>query len=87
MTLGCNARFQSVDAARDRKACLAMERPKGDEETTRNQLKTERNLLFEEFSRNPSKTRLAIEIRLIDDRIADLTRRLGAKKKCEPDFK
>jgi len=30
-------------------------------------------------------TRLAIEIRLIDNRIADLTQRLVAKSKSEPD--
>ena len=50
-----------------------------DEETVRDQLKTKRALLFEEFLKNPSKTQLTIEIRLIDDRIGELTRRLTVR--------
>ena len=44
-----------------------------DEKIIRDKLKTKRNLLFEKFRRNPSNTRLAIEIRSIDDQIACLT--------------
>ena len=47
-----------------------MQEPKINGQTIRDQLKTKRNQLFEEFLRNPSNTSLAIEIRLIDDRIA-----------------
>jgi hypothetical protein len=48
-----------------------MPEPKVNGQTIRDQLKTKRNLLFEEFLRNPSNTSLAIEIRLIDGRIAE----------------
>ena len=44
-----------------------------DQQTVRSELKTQRKLLFEEFERNPANTRLAIEIRMMDDRIAELT--------------
>jgi hypothetical protein len=47
--------------------------------TIRNQLKTKRDLLFIKFQKNPSKTRLAIEIKLIDETIAQLTRAFEAK--------
>jgi hypothetical protein len=47
--------------------------------TIRNQLKTKRDLLFKEFRENPSKTRLAIEIKLIDETIAQLTTASEAK--------
>jgi len=43
-----------------------------DGQKIRNALKTKRNLLFADFTRNPSNMRLALEIRLLDDRIADL---------------
>lgn len=43
-----------------------------DDQKIRNALRSKRNLLFADFSRNPSNTRLALEIRLLDDRIADL---------------
>jgi len=49
-----------------------MREPKINAQTIRDQLKTKRNLLFEEFLGNPSNTQLAKEIRLIDDRIAEL---------------
>ena len=44
-----------------------------DRDAVRDQLKAKRNRLFEEFSKNPMNTRFALEIRLIDDRIADLS--------------
>lgn len=49
-----------------------MSEPGIDEQKIRNTLKAKRNLLFADFSKNPSNTRLALEIRLLDDRIADL---------------
>ena len=48
-----------------------------DEKTIRDQLKAKRNLLIDEFSKNPMNTRLAIEIRLIDDQIAEVTQHLA----------
>jgi hypothetical protein len=47
--------------------------------TIQNQLKAKRDLLFKEFQENPSKTRLAIDIKLIDETIARLTRAFEAK--------
>jgi len=44
-----------------------------DQKESRAQLKSRRDLLFKEYSRNPMNTRLAIEIKLIDDQIAALT--------------
>jgi len=39
----------------------------------RERLKAKRNRLLKEFLENPVNTRLAIEIRLIDDRVAEIT--------------
>lgn len=38
----------------------------------RNGLKSERKLVFANFSKNPSNIRLALEIKVLDDRISDL---------------
>jgi hypothetical protein len=51
-----------------------------DEETLRDQLKVKRNSLQKEFHMNPSNTRLALEIRLIDDLIASLGKYLQMQK-------
>ena len=51
-----------------------------DEETLRDQLKVKRNSLQKEFQINPSNTRLALEIRLIDDLIATLSKYLRMQK-------
>jgi hypothetical protein len=48
---------------------------------TRAQLKSKRDLLFEEYSKNPMNSRLAIEIKLIDDQIAELTEDQFQKRK------
>lgn len=53
-----------------------MEIPRIHELAIRDQLKTKRNLLFNEFLRNPLNMSLAIEIKSIDDRIAGLIGRL-----------
>ncbi len=53
-----------------------MQKPTIGEKRIRDQLKTKRNLLLEEYSKYPMKTCLAIEIRLIDDQIAELTEHL-----------
>ena len=38
----------------------------------RDDLKSKRKRAFADFSRNPSEIRLALEIKLLDERIADL---------------
>ena len=48
-----------------------------DEQKIRNDLKAKRKLLFSTFSKNPSDTRLALEIRWLDDRIWDLDKDSG----------
>ena len=58
-----------------------MQKPGIDKKKVRDQLKYERNLLEETYSRNPMQTRLAIEIKFIDDRIAELTEHLDRQKK------
>jgi hypothetical protein len=52
-----------------------------DEAKFRDQLQRQRDSLFETFRKHPSITRLAIEIRVIDDVIATLTKRLNARGK------
>jgi hypothetical protein len=64
-----------------RKVCRAMQKTTIDEKKTRDQLKAKRDLLLEEYSKNPMNTRLAIEIRLIDDQVAALTERLVEQRK------
>lgn len=43
----------------------------------RKDLKAKRKLLFANFSKNPSDTHLALEIKLLDDQISDLDRLLS----------
>lgn len=59
-----------------------MQKPGIDEKKVRDQLKQERNLLLETYLKNPMQTHLAIEIKLIDDRIAELTEHLVLQKKA-----
>jgi len=58
-----------------------LQKPEIDKKTIRDQLKQERNLLLETYLKNPMQTRLAIEIKLIDDRAAELTEHLDEKRK------
>lgn len=51
-----------------------------DEEILRDQLKAKRSSLQKKFEMNPSNTRLALEIRLIDDLIASLSQYLQMQK-------
>ncbi len=62
-----------------------MERPGIHQLAIRDQLKTKRNLLFNAFLRNPLNTSLAIEIKLIDDRIAELIGSRMQEQKSESD--
>jgi hypothetical protein len=41
------------------------------EQMTREQLRAKRNLLFERFSKDPSEIHLAIEIKFLDDQVAE----------------
>jgi hypothetical protein len=52
-----------------------------DGKNIRRQLKSKRDLLFDEYSKNPMNSRLAIEIKLIDDQIAELTERQSQQRK------
>jgi hypothetical protein len=58
-----------------------MERLLIEEKDIRAQLKSKRDLLFEEYSQNPMNSRMAIEIKLIDDQIAELTEHQSQRRK------
>ena len=60
-----------------------MNDPRIDVETIRGHLRAERNHLFKTFVGNPSNTRLAIEIKLIDDQIAELAESILAERDSE----
>ena len=51
-------------------AKLMLEPVIADERKKRKDLTTKRNLLFAEYLKNPQDTRLALEIKLIDDQVA-----------------
>jgi len=51
-----------------------------DEQTLRDQLMTKLNSLHEESLKHPSNTRLALEIKLIDDLIVSLSKHLATEK-------
>jgi hypothetical protein len=57
-----------------------MQKPTIDEKRVRAQLKSKRNLLLKEYFRNSMNTHLAIEIKWIDDQIAELTEHLVQQK-------
>jgi hypothetical protein len=50
-----------------------------EDQKIRNELRSKRNLLFADFTQNPSNTRLALEIKSLDDRIAGLDSSLTIK--------
>jgi hypothetical protein len=58
-----------------------VQKPAIDKKKVRDQLKQERNLLVETYLKNPMQIRLAIEIKCIDDRVAELTEHLDRQKK------
>jgi len=49
----------------------------------REELKAQRNLLFERFLRNPQDTCLALEIKLIDDQVAACAEQMEQERKAE----
>lgn len=61
-----------------------MQESRIDYRKVRNALRTERSSLFADFSKDPSNTRLAVQIRLLDDRIADLNTGLNTKTPEDP---
>jgi hypothetical protein len=52
----------------------------GDPKIELEELKARRNLLFKQFVENPSEVRISLEIRKIDDEIAELTERMKPRK-------
>ena len=46
----------------------------------REELKAKRNLLFQQFLRNPRDTRLALKIKTIDDQVAKCTEQMERKR-------
>jgi hypothetical protein len=52
-----------------------------DQVKIRAKLKDKRNRLLEKYFKNPMNTPLAIEIRLIDDRVAEITEHLVQQRK------
>lgn len=56
-----------------------MQESRIDNRRVRNALKTKRNSLFANFSKNPSNTDLSLQIRHLDDRLADLDSGLSVK--------
>ena len=51
----------------------------------RNQLIVERNVLFNRFLRNPLEIGLALEIKVLDDRVAECNERIRKKNRnAEP---
>jgi hypothetical protein len=54
-----------------------------DENGKREELKAKRNLLFEPFLKNPVHTRLALEIKIIDDQIVECTKQMERNRETE----
>jgi hypothetical protein len=46
----------------------------------RDELKAKRNLLFKRFSNNPANTYLALEIKTLDDQVAEVEAQIFEKK-------
>jgi hypothetical protein len=60
-----------------------MQKSATDNKKLRGELKSIRDVLLEKYSKNPAETRLAIEIRRIDDQIAELTAHLVQQRKSD----
>jgi hypothetical protein len=54
-----------------------------DERTKRQELKDKRNLLFQQFLKTPLDIRLALEIKLIDDQVAEYTSQIRHKRETD----
>jgi len=51
-----------------------------DEKREREALKAKRNLLFARYLKAPLDTRLALEIKIIDDQVAEYTKQMERKR-------
>jgi hypothetical protein len=51
-----------------------------DWKSKREELKAKRSPLFKEYLKHPHDTRLALEIKLIDDQIAECTEKMRVKR-------
>jgi hypothetical protein len=52
-------------------------------EKKRQELRARRDSLFQRFEKNPDKMHLALEIKIIDDRIAECTHLIKQKRKSQ----
>jgi hypothetical protein len=50
-----------------------------DDKTKREELKTKRNLLYARYLKNPQDTQRALEIKILDDQVAEFTRQIDGK--------
>lgn len=55
-----------------------------DDATKRDKLKARRNALFERYLKNPHDTSRALEIKIIDDQVAEYTRQIDRKALARP---
>ena len=51
-----------------------------DDKSKRDKLKAKRTLLFEKYLKNPEDTQRALEIKLIDDQVAEFTQQIDRKE-------
>jgi hypothetical protein len=51
-----------------------------DDKSKREKLKAKRNLLFERYLKNPGDTQRALEIKIIDDQVAEFTKQIDLKE-------
>jgi len=51
-----------------------------DNKSKREKLRAKRNLLFEKYLKNPEDTQRALEIKLIDDQVAEFTKQIDRKE-------
>jgi hypothetical protein len=58
-----------------------MMEPAMTEKRNREELIAKRNLLFRQFLKNPKETHLAMEIKVLDDRIAEITQRIADRER------
>jgi hypothetical protein len=74
MYVGSGTKTSAVRSPRERivlpEAKLMLEPVIADERKKRKELTAKRNLLFAEYLKNPQDIRLALEIKLIDDQVA-----------------
>jgi len=51
-----------------------------DNKSKREKLRAKRNLLFEKYLKNPEDTQRALEIKLLDDQVAEFTKQIDRKE-------